>query len=220
VSESVFKKKLIRKIERLSNDWNSLVYAFFKPTPSIEYIHDRRVHVFECSAKHCKGKNNGRMVRRYLDTTDCKSTGNLRKHARVCWGVEAVAAADETGNLGAALDGLTKLKKDGSITEAFERTGKGKVTYSHRQHTTTQSRCVNISRGSRKQLNFINSAEIVRWVAESKRPFQIVNDRGFQSLMKTGRPEYHIPSMQTVSRDVKHAFVHARKRIAKMLQVH
>ena len=59
----------------------------------------------------------------------------------------------------------------------------------------------------------------MRWVAESKRPFQIVNDRGFQSLMKTGRPEYHIPSMHTVSRDVKQAFVAARKRVAKMLQV-
>jgi hypothetical protein len=62
------------------------------------------------------------------------------------------------------------------------------------------------------------SAEIVRWVAESKRPFKIVSDRGFQSLMKTGRPEYHIPSEHTVSRDVKQAFVHARKRVAKMLQ--
>jgi hypothetical protein len=213
-----FKKKLTRKIERLSNDWNSPIYAFFKPTPSIEYVKDRRVHVFECSARHCKGKGNGRMVRRYLDTGDAKSTSNLRKHAKVCWGVETVAEADEKRNLGAALDGLKKFK-DGSITEAFERTGKGKATYSHRQHTTTQSRCVNISRGTRKQFNFFNSAEIVRWVAESKRPFQIVNDRGFQSLIKTGRPEYHIPSMQTVSRDVKHSFVHARKRIAKTLQV-
>lgn len=59
----------------------------------------------------------------------------------------------------------------------------------------------------------------MRWVAENKRPFQIVNDLGFQSLMKTGRPEYHIPSMQTVSRDVKQVFVQARKRIANMLQV-
>ena len=39
-----------------------------------------------------------------------------------------------------------------------------------------------------------------------------MSDRGFQSLMKTGRPEYHIPSEQTVSRDVKQVFVHARKR--------
>ena len=68
-------------------------------------------------------------------------------------------------------------------------------------------------------LTWPDRAEIVRWIAESKRPFQIVNDRGFQSLMKTGRPEYHLPSMQTVSRDVKRVFVQARKRIAKMLQV-
>ena len=58
----------------------------------------------------------------------------------------------------------------------------------------------------------------MRWVAESKRPFKIVEDRGFQSLMKTGRPDYHIPSEQTVSRDVKHVFVQARKRVANMLQ--
>ena len=36
--------------------------------------------------------------------------------------------------------------------------------------------------------------------------------------MKTGRPDYHIPSEQTVSCDVKHAFVHACKQVAKMLQ--
>ena len=114
--------------------------------------------------------------------------------------METVAGADDTGNLGAALEVLRKCK-DGSITEAFQRSAKGKVTYSHRQHTTTQSR-----------------AEIVRWVAESKRPFKIVSDRGFQSLMKTGRPEYHIPSEHTVSRDVKQAFVHARKQNANILQ--
>ena len=81
------------------------------------------------------------MVRRYLDTSDAKSTGNLRKHARVCWGVETVASADETRNVDAAREALKKIK-DGSITEAFKRVAMGKVTYSHRQHTTTQSRCV------------------------------------------------------------------------------
>jgi hypothetical protein len=62
-------------------------------------------------------------------------------------------------------------------------------------------------------------AEIVRWVAESKRPFKIVNDRGFRNLMKTGRPEYHISSPETASRDTRNVFVNVRKRIAKMLQV-
>jgi hypothetical protein len=37
--------------------------------------------------------------------------------------------------------------------------------------------------------------------------------------MKTGRPAYHIPSAETVSRDVKRVFVEARKHIAEMLKV-
>lgn len=64
-----------------------------------------------------------------------------------------------------------------------------------------------------------NSVEIVRWVAESLRPFNVVSDRGFMVLMKTGRPEYYLPSPDTVSRDVKAVFVRTRGRIAKMLQV-
>jgi hypothetical protein len=63
------------------------------------------------------------------------------------------------------------------------------------------------------------SAEIVQWVAESMRPFKIVKDRGFVSLMKTGRPGYYIPSPETVSRDTKKVFAHCRKRIATILQV-
>ena len=61
--------------------------------------------------------------------------------------------------------------------------------------------------------------EIVRWVTESMRPFKIVDDRGFQCLMKTGRPECYIPSARTVSRDVKKVFVRCRERIAHMLHV-
>lgn len=38
--------------------------------------------------------------------------------------------------------------------------------------------------------------------------------------MKTGRPEYYIPSPSTVSRDVKLVFARTRQRIAKMLQEH
>jgi hypothetical protein len=62
-------------------------------------------------------------------------------------------------------------------------------------------------------------AEIVRWVCESLRPFKIVEDRGFKILMKTGRPEYYIPSPSTVSRDVRLVFANVRKRMAKMLKV-
>ena len=62
-------------------------------------------------------------------------------------------------------------------------------------------------------------AEIVRWVSENKRPFKIVTDRGFRSLMKTGRPGYCLPSAETASRDTRVVFVNVRRRIAKMLQV-
>ncbi|KAI1783386.1 hypothetical protein LXA43DRAFT_903694 [Ganoderma leucocontextum] len=44
-------------------------------------------------------------------------------------------------------------------------------------------------------------AEIAKWV-----------------LMKTGRPNYYIPSPSTVARDVKQIFARTRTRIAKMLQ--
>lgn len=127
--------------EKLSKDWVSPIYVFFKPTPAIEYINGRRVHVFECTAPNCKGKANGRKVRRYLDTTDAKSTSNLRKHAKICWGEEPVAAADATKNVHAAREALGKYK-DSSITAAFRRVAKGKVTYSHRQHTTAEARYV------------------------------------------------------------------------------
>lgn len=86
-------------------------------------------------------KENGRVVRRYLDTGDAKSTSNLRKHAKICWGEEALAAADNTRSVQAAREVLGKMKSgSSSITQAFERAAKGTVTYSHRQHTTSEAR--------------------------------------------------------------------------------
>lgn len=121
-------------------EWTSPIYVFFKQTPRIEYVSDRRAHVFVCAAGRCKGKN-GRDVRRFLDKGDRKSTSNLRKHAKICWGSEAVEAADNTRDVDAAREILSKAKKrDGSITTEFKRIRKGKVTFSARQHTTTEAR--------------------------------------------------------------------------------
>jgi len=81
-------------------------------------------------------------VRRFLDTGDAKSTSGLRRHARMCWGDEAVSAADQTKDLEGARDVLAKsgVKRNGSITSAFARLYKEKVTYSHRQYTYTETR--------------------------------------------------------------------------------
>ena len=127
-------------IERLSKDWTSPIYVFFRTSPRIECLDGRHVHIFECAAGRCRGKN-GRDVRRYLDKGDAKSTSGLRRHAKKCWGAETVKSADGTKDLEAARTILLKTNlHDGTITAEFERIGRGKVTYSHRQHTSTEAR--------------------------------------------------------------------------------
>ena len=140
-----------------------------------------------------------------MDTKDACSTSNMRKHVKSChgWGKAVLDAADSAKNAEEVREKIVKgILRDGSITEAFERKSNGKPTYSNRPHTRTEVK-----------------AEIVRWVCESIRPFDIVYDVRFLVLMKTGWPEYYIPSPITVSRDVRLVFTRTRERIAKMLVV-
>ncbi|TDL28987.1 hypothetical protein BD410DRAFT_682605, partial [Rickenella mellea] len=126
-------------LERLAKDWTAPIYAFFKPEPIIEHVDGRRCHSFQCAARSCMFRSRG--VRRYLDKSDFNSTGNLRKHAKKCWGEDVVKAADQakTADEVRATKGTGPLNLQ-SITAAFKRSGKGKVTYSHQQHTKTESR--------------------------------------------------------------------------------
>ncbi|GBE80100.1 putative AC transposase [Sparassis crispa] len=215
------KKELMTPEEELSEmqkDWTATAYAFCKPEVTIET--DKagvRGHVFCCANHGCKMK-----VKRWLDKGDQMSTGNMRRHIRKCWGEEALAAADEMNTaademntaademntaadeMNTAADARPSIEKfrwSGDITVAFERKEKGKVTYSVCQHTRTETR-----------------AEIVRWVSESLRPFTIIEDHAYQSLMKTGQPEYWIPSCWTVARDVHKVFACCWAHVAKMLQ--
>ena len=161
-------------------EWTSPVYAFYHPKPKIELVKGRRSHVFRCLGKNCKVR-----IRRFMDTKDARSTSNMRKHVKSChgWGKAVLDAADSAKNAEEVREKIVKgILWDGSITEAFERKSNGKPTYSNRPHTHTEVK-----------------AEIVRWVCESIRPFDIVYDVRFLVLMKTGRPEYYIPSPITVS---------------------
>jgi hypothetical protein len=83
-------------------------------------------------------------VHRFLDIGDAKSTSSLHRHMKMCWGDEAVSTADNTKDLDGARTVLAKsgLKRNGSITDAFEHISKEKVSYSHRQHTYTEIRYV------------------------------------------------------------------------------
>jgi hypothetical protein len=115
------------------------IYAFFDPTPMIGYEDGRRFHTFRCAARECKQKIRG--VRRFLDKGDAKSTSNMRKHAKKCWGDEIVALADNADNANEVRNTTIKsYLEPQSIIAAFERRNKDKVTYSHKQHTTTEAR--------------------------------------------------------------------------------
>lgn len=91
------------------------IYAFFHPVPNVDYDNGRKFHEFTCSAKGCQKK-----IRRYLDTKDAKSTSNLRKHAKLCWGMDTINAADQTKNASEARS----------------------LVNSHRQHTKTETKFV------------------------------------------------------------------------------
>ncbi|KAH6901851.1 hypothetical protein BKA70DRAFT_1113501, partial [Coprinopsis sp. MPI-PUGE-AT-0042] len=191
--------------ERLSRTWTSSIYGFFEPTVEAVEKDGRRCHEFKCGARNCVSKGaEGRIVRRFLDRGDKSSTGNLIKHAHRCWGKELV---DEAKNANATVGDIRKglaiaQMKDGKITTSFERQGKGKITFSARQHTYHETR-----------------ATCVRWVARSLRPMAIVDDEDFHCLMKTGRPHYRLPHSRTVARDVHEVFCRVKAKIAKWLQV-
>ena len=63
-------------------------------------------------------------------------TSNLCKHAKACWGEEAIAVADNAHDMDAAHENMIR---DGSIAAEFQWIGKGKTTYSMRQHTKAEA---------------------------------------------------------------------------------
>ncbi|KAI9456117.1 hypothetical protein BJY52DRAFT_1204843 [Lactarius psammicola] len=174
-------------IDCLFKNWDVPVYVFYKSTPNMEYFNNHKAHVFECAASPCHLKT--RFVRRFLYTGDTSSTSNPHRHARVCWGDEALAATDQMCDVKTAHEALRNHNsKNGSITAAFKHVGTGRVTYSHRQHTRIEA-------------------------------YRIVNDRAFCCLMKTGRPDYYIPSVEVLSHDVKNVFVRVCERIVKFQEI-
>jgi len=100
-------------------DWLAPIYAFFCSIPVLKCVEGCHCHVFQCAAKSCRYKSRG--VRRYLDKSDAKSTGNMRKHARKCWGDETVASADSANNANEVCVTTVKGILDAqSIMAAFE----------------------------------------------------------------------------------------------------
>ena len=89
-----------------------------------------------CSAVGCTHE-----VRRFIGTSDSQSTGNMRRHVRKCWGEDTLTKVYDAMTSEGAREQLGGVGlKDRSITATFERSGKGKVRYSHRQHTKAETK--------------------------------------------------------------------------------
>ncbi|KAF9020042.1 hypothetical protein BDZ89DRAFT_903697, partial [Hymenopellis radicata] len=143
----------------------------------------------------------GKNVYRNLTSKDKSSGHGLRLHAEKCFGVEAVKAAFEGADLQATREMVKKAgkKKQGVLTSMLQGIiAKGKEIYATMPLSNAETR-----------------AECARWCAENFRPFNVVADRAFKKLMKTGRPGTYIPHPTTVSRDTKILFAKTRRRLAK-----
>ncbi|KIK80846.1 hypothetical protein PAXRUDRAFT_157537, partial [Paxillus rubicundulus Ve08.2h10] len=166
---------------QMMKDWTSPIYAFFKPRLQILKVDSHCTHKSKCSACGCKVK-----IQCYLDMKDVWLFGNMQNHVKICWGMGVLPHANKVKNSKEVQMKITgSILWIGPVSAAFKR--KGKVVYFPQQHTHTETRWV----------------MTVYWVSEILHPSRIASDRGFQSLMKTGRPEYYLPSPLTVSQDVK-----------------
>lgn len=123
--------------ERLMEEWTLPIYACFSPTPDIIHVDGRHAHKFKCCASGCK-----QTIRRFLDKSDAKSTGNMHRHVRICWGEDVVAAIAQAKNITAARDVVKQYTLNRTITDAFKRTGKGKALYSHWLPTKAETWCI------------------------------------------------------------------------------
>lgn len=190
-------QRLTVSTARLRRTWDAPAYAFFNETVRVVESNGRRVHVFECAAGRCKKR-----INRYLDTGDHSSTSNLRKHVLTCWGAEALKAADGMATAKAARPCVEKLERNGTITAAFSRIAGSAETYSTRPMTKNEA----------------NTGHAL-WMAQSGRPFDIVEDPWYRRLAKTGRPDFPTPSAKTARRNLYNIFEHLVPRVKHLLKV-
>ena len=64
----------------------------------------------------------------------------MHQHAKIFWGEDNVERANASANIKLMRDAFNDARMiDGTLTAIFERTGKGKVTYSAHQHTWSET---------------------------------------------------------------------------------
>lgn len=123
--------------ERMQEAWNTPIYAFFRPEVRIDRSKGAAAYEFRCAAPKC-----GSPVRRALETQDKTSTSNLRRHVKSCkhWGEGVLDEAGKYKTAAEARPVVQAYLRTGSLTVFFKRLGKGKLSFSTRQHTSKESR--------------------------------------------------------------------------------
>ena len=118
----------------------SPIYAFFNPTPHVVKVDGWCTHEFLWSVR---GVPRSRFATTWISKTHALLRYNMHKHARRCWGDETLEVADLAKSVNEICDRIVRsILRNGSITTAFKHNTKGKITYSHRQHTRAKTRCV------------------------------------------------------------------------------
>ena len=111
-----------------------MAYAFYHAVPEIIYVGKRRCHEFQCLKRDCKYAS-----RHFLDTKDRASTGNMLKHAKVCWGEDVCKMVDQCRDLEQARSKITEpIASSGAILAGFRPEGNVVVKYSHRMPMKTE----------------------------------------------------------------------------------
>ena len=150
---------------------------------TVEYINGHLAHFFPCGAWKCKSPIGG--VRRYQDSKDKSSTANLKQHAKLCFGKEAVHSWCK---------GVIPSGPSGTIYAGFGCQNHQPVT-----HTSLH---VHTNNETRQEIHFnvhvhlwqdFHRSQLVRWITESNHPINIINDRLLCDLLTAGRPSITVP---------------------------
>ncbi|KAG2344984.1 hypothetical protein BDR05DRAFT_881347, partial [Suillus weaverae] len=149
-------------------------------------------HVFKCIFKGCKVK-----ICHFLDKKDTYSIENMRKHVKICWRDEIFQVADQSRNAKEVHSNF--VNHFIIISLPLNTSPNAFLTFPLLSHTIVLLR-----------------AEIVCWVCENLQPFEIIKDRGFQSLIKMRRLEYYLLSPSTVFQDIRLVFAKTEQQIAKI----
>ena len=129
-----------RADERMKH-YNSALYALYDK-PTIMLCDDGRIALmFKCMRPGCRRKTRVNRYESHLKRSDNTSTSGLRHHTISCWGVAKVKQV-LAAKTKVTAEKYVRQTKQGNLTFLFGA-GKGKkFTFSFKNHTALEVRCV------------------------------------------------------------------------------